>query len=149
MPPPYNAKRRIGSIRTVAFEGAPSFLLFRQNDDEFLWATPLNEGIAAVAVTTDPTLFSLSVPTGLKVNALFRAFLDNTKPTVGITFGSPDAAPSKWNTPPGNASLQNNANGAAGEFNIRTSTNAQIFVAGSAATTLYVSTTGWIDSRGK
>lgn len=149
LPTSYTKQRRIGSIRTDA---TPNIISFSQNGDEFLWPTTVND-VNVATLGTARTLFTLTVPTGIKVNALIRANenLSGGSPNVIIT--SPDEtdqAPSATGAPGADLIPSNTSANAAGRFNVRTNTSAQIGARSSAAsTTLLVSTFGWIDTRGR
>jgi hypothetical protein len=161
LPTSFGRKRRIGSIRT---DPAGNIMKFIQNGDQFLWLTPVPEAIPTSG--NPPTLpaaltqITLTVPTGVRVNALFRSRINHNASGFDVTFGPPDAPPAGWNIPNGNASLSNSANqnDGAGEFNILTNLSAQIDVypnvafpmtSASPGPTLNIATYGWVDTRGK
>ncbi len=143
MPSGYTKKRRIGSFRT---NSSADILAFSQNGNEFLWHTPVSDVVAA-ATTAGNTLNTLTVPTGIRVNALFIGQVSYLSGPVWGDFWSPDSAPS----PAGSAVLANVANSAGGgEFNVRTNTAAQIYSGFNGTTGIYyINTFGWVDTRGQ
>lgn len=77
LPTNYTQFRRIGSGRT---NGSAQWISFRQNGDEFDWATPvLDVNISAVA---NAALTALTVPTGVR-----------TQPKLQISVGCSGASP--------------------------------------------------------
>jgi len=143
MPAGYTKKRRIGSIRTDA---SSHILAFSQNGDEFLWAVAVGD-VNVSNLGTTATLFSLTVPTGMKVNSLNRLVVGAG--AGGVLISSPDENVVAFDSPPGNAnSLASGAQGLA--ISLRTSINGQIrTVASASSTVLQIATYGWIDTRGK
>jgi hypothetical protein len=148
LPSGYSYKRRLGSVRTDA---SSHILAFTQNGDEFLWSA----SVADVSVTnlgTTATLYSLSVPTGVKVNALFHAFFaHSTVANVNGLIQSPDEA--DGTAANGSIDFQTQGagtGGAGGSFNRRTDTSGRIkAVSNTASSVLRVNTYGWIDTRGR
>jgi len=146
MPTNYDRKRRIGSIVRVG----GSIKAFSQNGDEFLWLVAAGD-VSGVAISTTALTPALTVPTGIKVNALFNGNLFSaTAGALGL-LSAIDQTSSVANTPAGNASFYipaaNTSN--VGSFNIRTNTSGQIRVIASVASSYNISTFGWIDTRGK
>lgn len=146
------AFRRLGSFLT---DGSAQIINFSQNGDEFLWPTAVGD-VATVVPLTTAVLKALTVPTGVKVNALFRgSYGDSGASATAILFTSPDESDQAVGSGGGGSSLgspQASASfGSAGQFNIRTDTSARIRYRASGTTTNVVSifTYGWIDSRGK
>jgi hypothetical protein len=147
MPSGYTKKRRIGWVRTNA---SSQIIQFVQNGDEFLYITPIND-VDVTNLGTSATLFSLSVPNGVKVNALMTAGIGAATAGAAILINSPDQTASSVGSPLGNTSLwlQVAAQAAYGQFNIRTSVGGQIrAVANLASTTFVAATQGWVDTRG-
>ncbi len=145
------AFRRIGSFKT---DGSAQIVAFVQNGDEFLWATTVRDVASAVPLTT-AVLATLSVPTGVQTTALYRAAYGDSAGASGVLFTSlseTDQAVSL--TGPG-ASLESpQASGtfaAAGQFQTRANTSAQIRYRASVTTTnvLNIATYGWLDTRGR
>jgi hypothetical protein len=150
LPTNYTLFRRIGSLLT---NGSAQWVLFSQNGDEFLWSTPVND-INTTTLGTTPTLFSTSVPPGIKVNVMFRAYMIATSAQAGVLINSPDEAIAAVNSPNGNFSMQSGTIGTTAgtlvTLNVRTNTASQIrAVAQFAGTTLATATFGYIDTRGK
>lgn len=145
MPTNYTRKRRIGSMKT---DGSAQWVKFSQNGDEFLWDAVVNDGPGTIG-TTASTL-TLTVPPGLKVNALVYLNLSNSASSVSAAISSfdiTDAAVSTINrqlsTPAANVI-------ASGNFNVRTNTSRQIRARCDAAScNLDIGTYGWIDTRGR
>jgi hypothetical protein len=138
------AFRRIGSFMTNA---SSQITAFSQNDDEFLWGGPVND--FTTTLTTTSALFVLSVPTGVKVNALFNAGSAGGA-DISALFSSGDLAVQTVGLPAGNDSYTiSSAAAAAGQYNVRTNTSAQIRAVASASITISEATTGWVDTRGR
>ena len=95
---------------------------------------------------TTATLFTLSVPTGIKVNALYQ-FAATSGDDILIT--SPDEITVAQNVPVGNITANNSvASGSGG--NTRTNASSQIrAVANTSSIIFQLATYGWIDTRGK
>jgi hypothetical protein len=141
LPTNYTKKRRIGSIRTDA---SSHILAFSQNGDEFLWAAAVQD-VNTSTLGTTATIFTLTVPIGLKVNALFNFQFTGTDV---LLLSSLDQNSNATNSPVGNTTFGGNS--AAGPTNVRTNTSAQIRAVSSAAgATFQVATFGWMDTRGR
>jgi hypothetical protein len=150
MPAGYTKKRRVGAIRTDA---SAHVLAFSQNGDEFLWATPSTD-ISAATVGISPTLYSLSVPSGVKVNALYRGYFSNTTTGNFVLINSPDETATNANTPNGNLTQNIPSSSSVlgvGASNTRTNIAAQVRISSAANTgiSLTLATYGWIDPRGR
>lgn len=149
LPTNYTIFRRIGSMKT---DGSAQWVKFSQNGDEVLWdavvldLTSTNPGTAAASRT-------LTVPTGIKVNALVAVQSD----TTGIGDGRVSVSSlDKTDEVAPNAGLHQG--GGTATFiipllmNVRTNTSAQIRTrnqASGASSVLYLTTHGWIDRRGR
>lgn len=146
MPANYTLFRRIGSIKTAASQ----WVSFTQTGDQFIWAVTLTDvnNIATVASRVSKTL---TVPTGVVVDALIRAVVagTNSQALIFTSLQETDQAP--VNAASGLADVTSAA-GVAGLGNLSrlTNTSAQIGVRATGATTTYsIYTYGWIDSREK
>lgn len=148
LPANYTQFRRIGSGRT---NGSAQWVRFFQTGDQFLW-----DNLGALdfsgSSTTSATLTTLTVPTGVKVNALMNVLDNNATSNAQIYFSDPDCsdvAPSVSAWPLGSTGAPLNGTISTAQVRCTTNTSAQIrhrsTVAGS---TLRVATIGWIDSRG-
>lgn len=148
IPVAYTQFRRIGSGRT---NGSAQWVRFFQSGDQFLW-----DNLGALdfngSSTTSATLTTLSVPTGVKVNALMNVLDNNATSNAQIYFSDPDCsdvAPSVSAWPLGSTGAVLNGTISTAQVRCTTNTSAQVrhrsTVAGS---TLRVATIGWIDSRG-
>lgn len=153
MPANYTLKRRIGSIKT---DSSGDITLFSQNGDEFLWSAAVldidvtNAGTSAVSRT-------LSVPTGVKVDAIFNTMINHLSTDFAVyhsALDTADAAVSSTAAPLADIGSTT----AAGEtmfftrHRIRTNTSAQIRTRQSASSTNDVyrlATLGWVDTRGR
>jgi hypothetical protein len=155
MPANYTLKRRIGSILT---DSSGDIVLFSQNGDEFLWS----EAVLDVDITnpgTSAVTRTLSVPTGVKVEAIFTAYVKKVASDFHVKFSAldvTDAAASFTAAPLSSISASKSEDSASadvvGEYKIRTNTSAQIRSrAGNSAAgdILRISTAGWIDRRGR
>src|SRR5579872_5285060 len=69
LPSGYTLFRRVGSMRT---DGSSHWTAFIQVGREFLWVNDVVD-YTAQTVTTTASLLIITVPTGIQVNALFRA----------------------------------------------------------------------------
>ena len=144
LPTNYTKKRRIGSFKT---DGAAHILAFVQNGDEFLWKTSTPD-VNSVAIGTTALAPTLTVPTGVQVNALFRATQTNPG-AVGLLFTSPDENDQTGGLPNNDLTSPNGVYASA-RFNVRTNTNAQIRARSvSPGSTYWISTYGWIDTHGR
>jgi len=148
MPSGYTLKRRIGSFRT---NGSAQILAFAQNGDEFLWATPPTD-VSAATLGTTSTLYPLTVPPGVTVNALFAGSATSGG-NVSVLVQSPVIPAQSLSTQGAGSKLivvSATGNGAGGQFNIRTDTSRNIRAVASAnSVTLSIQTDGWIDRRGR
>jgi hypothetical protein len=147
MPTNYTLKRRIGSMKT---DGSAQWVKFTQNGDEFLWDAPVLD-LNGTAPPTSASSATLTVPTGVKVNALLCGNALGQAGGNAVMFSSLDMA----DTAPaigGIATITcNNAVYMAWAANVRTNTSAQIRQRSSSITSLlvYATTLGWIDRRGR
>jgi hypothetical protein len=147
MPANYTLKRRIGSMKS---DGSSQWIKFTQTGDTFIWdasKNDLNSGATFLARTS----LVLTVPTGVVVEALFRATLF---PGVAIYLNFTSLQES--DQAPGTAGINDMrsepATIDAGSFARLTNTSAQIGYRAdlnSGAGTLTVATYGWRDTRGK
>lgn len=155
MPASYDRKRRIGSI--VRSGGA--IKAFTQLGDEFLWKTTPVADVAATSTGTAAVTRTLTVPTGIQVDAIVQVGLDDDDGSnVEVAYISPldttDVAPSA--TAPRIADVStgkasDEADGSVVKY-VRTNTSAQVrsrVSASSADITLYLTTLGWVDDRGQ
>lgn len=149
LPSGYSYKRRLGSVKT---NGSAQFLAYSQTGDRFTWDTPTLDITAATPGGSAVTR-ALSVPTGVVVEACFNFELSGVT-NDAIEFSAlavADLAPSTTAAP----LSQFVAVGAAVTFSsfyrCLTNTLAQIRsrMLSGAGGTLYMSTTDWIDRRGR
>lgn len=156
MPANYDQKRRIGSI----LRESGAIVAFSQVGDEFLRKASVLD-VSANNPGTSAVTRTLSVPTGVKVWAMFNSTLNNTAgaDTAYVVFSELDrndeaanvsAAPGAQLGPGANVSGQLIIS--VGKFAIRTNTSSQIRSRVSysdANVTLYMMTHGWVDRRGR
>jgi hypothetical protein len=148
LPIGYTIYRRIGSLLT---DGSVHWMPYLQVGDEFIWPATVGD-VAVTNLNTTATLYTLTVPTGVQVNALFRCSVLNGSSVVSVLIQPPDQNTEAVGSVTGNGSLASPGSGLVvrGHFNIRTNTSAQIrAVATVASTTFDVTTYGWVDRRGK
>ena len=152
LPSNYTLFRRIGALRANAVQ---QWARFSQHGDEFLWDLPTLDinfsGSTALQVAT------LSVPTGVRVNALIAAA--GIAPGTGAGQGrawimSPDtnSAGALAATTNFNVGIFTSASGSQnwGMLNVRTNNAAQVYHSSEISTmALLVTTHGWIDTRGR
>lgn len=138
----YTAYRNIGSIIR-----ATSIKPFAQDGDEFLWKVAIADKSGA-SISTSAALIALTVPTGVKVRALFSAGADNGSGSV--LFTSPDQTDSATTLSTIYSYAQNAATAAfTPHFPLRTDTSGQIRVVANGAVTYDVVTHGFIHPRGR
>lgn len=157
MPATYTLKRRIGSAK---LDGSKNWTLFLQTGNEFMWDTPpasdisaTNPGIVAITQT-------LTVPTGVKVQAILNAKVYNgtgsqTNAWLLSDLSQSDIAPSATASPLGSVISGNTtatATTAGAQVRVWTNTSAQIRsrlnISGAADATVAI-TIGWVDTRGR
>lgn len=149
MPSGYDRKRRIGSIVRVS----SAIKAFSQNADEFLWLTPASDA-SSVTVGTDSLLVALTVPSGIKVNAIFNSgMVSNTVGTV-LLVTSPDQTAVAVGSIVGDATHYTHVASAAAiaALSVRTNTSGQIRLVSNATAetcTFSIATRGFFDTRGR
>lgn len=147
-PANYSKKRRIGSIKSDA---ASHILSFSQNGDEFLWSIPTMD-VNFNSLGTSAVVFTLAnVPSGVKVNAILSGVMQNPTASQILYISSLDQsdqpASSVFITAQNIAAA---TDGVIPFLSIRTNLSAQIRArASNAATILFLSVNGWIDTRGR
>lgn len=143
--------RRIGSFLT---DGSAHIIAFTQLNDNFIWGTPVND-VNANNLTNSGATYTLTVPTGLNVQALFNASYSNTGGNGGrVQIYSPSQATAGIGTNTGsNFQLYNEVTSQyeGGQFAVFTNTSAQIKAISSATSgnSFSIWTNGWVDSRGR
>lgn len=148
MPASYDLKRRIGSVRT---DGSGNLLAFSQWGDHFLWSTIVEDQDGTIGGTASD--ITLSVPTGVKVEAFGTAYLTTSGGGMAMLSAKDqsDAAPSLSAAP--GVLLASDGSGAnqAASWRLRTNTSAQIRARASGASTetVRIWTQGWVDRRGR
>lgn len=146
MPTNYTLKRRIGTIKT---NGSAQWTKFLQLNDEFLWDVPVGD-VAASAPGTSGTNYTLSVPTGIQVNAIGSGAWFFVTAGNYLKLSSPSTTGAAASS--SNFSLYSSSGTTPGTtgFSIRTNTSGQIRArADGSGGSLYIITDGWIDARGK
>lgn len=152
MPANYTYKRYIGGLRT---DGSAQWIKFIQDGDFFQWDVPsldvnaTNPGTAAV-------LAPLALPNGVALTAIISVFLNNaTTSNIAVLFSDPAMTDNAPNTT-GNYSFVASTTGvlaiSGGQFQVKTSTAQTIryrLSASGANDLIKISTTGWIDRRGR
>lgn len=150
IPAGYSLFRRVGSIRT---DSGPHIIAFHQYGDEFWWDTSIlditttNPGSAAVTAT-------LSIPTGLKVQAIITPNAFDSTQTCQIYTSSLDSADL---TPAFSTDIETGAadttqEGIGANVYIWSNTSGQIryrMSRSSASLAVKIRTLGWVDQRGK
>ncbi|SKA37808.1 hypothetical protein SAMN02745126_05961 [Enhydrobacter aerosaccus] len=149
LPAAYTLYRRIGAMLT---DSSGRWVAFSQSGDEVLWLSPPID-VSAAALGTTSTLYALSVPNGVVVNALTRVSVIGAG-NVSILIQSPAENVQAVSTQGAGASLTvvngSSGNGAAGHFIVRTNGLQQIrIVASTGGVQLSVVTDGWVDRRGR
>lgn len=150
----YAQYRRLGSVLT---DGSANIIGFTQDGDEFLLNTPEND-FNASAPGTGAVLRALTVPTGIKVEAIVTGYYVDDSPAGAafVLFTSPDQSdtvPTQTVHSFGFAATgATRASASGAHMRIRTNTSGQIRTRVSQSTadhTLVGVTHGWIDQRGK
>lgn len=155
LPAGYTLFRRIGSMKTTA---ASQWAAFVQEGDEFLWSVSVGD-VNVTTLSTTATLFTLSVPTGVKVIAQFSIMTDRVvaNGTQSVYITSPDQS-DEASTSPGTAGaitmgIFNQGSTEivmATEIRRRTDTLARIRARAVGALGQFaVQTYGWMDPRGR
>lgn len=143
MPSSYDRKRRIGAMKT---NGSGQWTKFTQTHDTFIWDTVVNDLSAGTA--TSRTNVTMTVPTGVVVEALFRAAITlgaGNAATIFTSLQESDQAPVS-----GRLSDLSTASNSAGSFERLTDTSARIgYRNESGSLSTYIYTYGWRDFRGK
>ncbi|WP_292962059.1 hypothetical protein [Nitrobacter sp.] len=149
LPTNYTLFRRIG---TMFCNSSSQWMKFSQNGDEFLWDVALNNVGSSPGTTAIQTV-ALSTPPGIKTTALLNvsgqggAGSDGRGWIFSTETNSAGALSTSSTTINFGAS---NANQTWGTFRIRTNTSSQIKYAMLSTTGIpLITTTGWIDDRGK
>lgn len=148
LPTNYTVFRRIGSMLT---DGSAHWVKFVQLGNDFLLSTPVSD-ISVVNLGNTGTLYTLTVPLGIQVDAEWRAFALNAIAGTQILLSSPDETDVTPGNVTGNVTIRIAVDNSlsAGTGAIRTNTSSQIRArSNSASTTLGLVTSGWIDSRGQ
>lgn len=144
LPSGYIYKRRDGSVLTDA---SSHILAFTQKDSKkFEWASaPGDQNFVA---SFSSGLLTLSVPTGITVDALIRANAASAGPAYQVLIQDPAESSSAVNTPTGNFQLVNDTGGSSGgQFQITTDTSGRVRAGSSLANISFrIVTFGWIDT---
>lgn len=150
IPAAYTLSRRIFSWKT---DGSSHWIAATQTADQFIWTSAVID-MNGVTLTASRVSTTLTVPTGIVVNALFRSFLSSSTGAASIftSLQEADVAPTTGvaNAAVGPADLVVSNGNEAGSFARLTNTSAQIGVRSNTTTgILSTYTYGWIDTRGK
>jgi len=145
MPANYTIKRRIGSMKT---NGSAQWTAFSQNGDEFLWLAPVGDADTVTPANTSAASLTLTVPTGVKVDARFTFELDWVSGAPNGYISSLDQT--DISTGFIGPYVTTDSQSSIVDMEVRTNTSAQIRVRFNATTCVYYCyTNGWRDSRGR
>ena len=151
LPPGYTTFRRLGSILTT---GGSQITDFSQKTNQFLWKDPPLD-IEATGVGTTAANRTLTVPLGIKVQAIMNVTFANPDGASSLYLSSPDvddeAAVGSGAGPLATvvADTTNSKRFSGGVVTIRTNTSRQIRSRASLAnSSLDISVLGWLDDRG-
>src|SRR3990167_6757182 len=155
LPTNYTKQRRLGSILT---DGSSAINVFTQYGDEFLWATPPALNVESTAPGTSAVTATATTPNGVITLAQMQAFVVPGTTNNIIVYVSPlvaaDNAPSSTASPLGSGPAPQTT--AAGfpstQVRVWTNTSRQFrfrLSASGAADIIRMSTTGWMDRRGR
>jgi len=148
----YTAYRRIGS---VIITSGNTIYQFIQNGDEFYFKNTFLDQSNNV-ITSTSKLLGLSTPKGITTKAIFNFHISSTSTRRTIYFSSPsvtDQLPATTTAPAGQWTTPNptandiSAGGSHGM--VWTNTSGQIRARASNNMSLYLTTIGWIDRRGR
>lgn len=141
LPANYTIYRRIGSGLT---NSSAQWVLFTQTGNNFIWSVSPQDA-NAVTPTTSQVAKTLTVPTGIVVEALFRIQLATG---IGISLTITSLQETDQNI--GDIGSGTAGINVFGWFSRLTNTSAQIGVRGAAASGAYsIFTYGWVDRRGQ
>jgi hypothetical protein len=157
MPTNYTLKRRIGSMKT---NGSAQWTKFIQNGDSFTWDVPTADVNGAGNPGTAAVLRTMSTPLGVIVEAkLFAVASASSGPTdspSAVYISDPAVTDTAASTSAGSIYLYQGAAAAVGQggaqVRVFTDTSSQVRTrlnTSAAGTSLYMSTIGWNDRRGK
>jgi hypothetical protein len=139
MPTNYDYKRRIGSI--VRTGGA--IKAFYQTGDKFMWTVPVYDLSSGTA--TSATAVTLTIPAGIKVEAILGVGLSAAGAGSNASVFDPDVASS--------VSANIYATFTAyieSIYRVFTNTSGQVkYFKSVAATNVFIQTHGWVDTRGR
>lgn len=144
LPTGYVFKRRVGSVLT---SGSTQFIDFQQNGDNFRWSIPPLDGNNA-ATTSSYAALLISVPLGVvveawgNVNSIGGVPLQIRPPFASDAAVTNSASPLATSGPP-------SAGFVGGKWLCRTNTTSQIQWASTSASNSYLTTEGWLDTRGR
>lgn len=151
MPTNYTLKRRIGAMKT---NGSAQWTMFTQVDDDFYWATPVQD-INAVPALALATTALPSVPSGVRVIANLVGFGQNTTAAVSMNI-QPTLDSTAVSAAVGSvvrlAGAGTDIGQGFGPIGILTDTSAQVYIGANnndAGNILRASVVGWKDFRGK
>lgn len=146
LPTNYTVSRRIGAMKT---DGSSQWTAFAQTYDTFIWAVAVQD-VNGITTTTSRVNKTLTVPTGVNVEALFRGSFQTNSGSGGIIFSS-----TQENTAAASSAVNTDLTGSgpmwtSGSFERITNTSAQIGARSNISDGAYsISTYGWKDFRGK
>lgn len=142
-PSGWSVVRRLGSLVT---DSSANFRPFYQNLDHFLLkAPPLDY---SSALSTSAASLTLSVPSGIRVEATLS--ISSGTGAIAISFYSPDQTDQTPSLTVAPLNQLYPSNGRSKQIRIWTNASSQIrAVAASGTPTVYVSTNGWVDYRGR
>jgi hypothetical protein len=143
MPTNYDYKRRIGAI----IRSGGAILAFSQNGDEFLLLTNVNS-VASEATSTTAALKTMTVPIGIKVNAIISLRVDYVSASTAVLITSPDQTDVAAATANQTVTVTSGSTPNSVVLSQRTNTSGQIRIrSSSTGATQIITTYGWIDTR--
>lgn len=143
MPAGYTAHRRVGTI----FRASAAIRPFTQFEDEIRFTTIIND-VAVSNLSTTQVLFTLSVPTGKAVDAVFQLEETNATAQTRVVLATPTDADEAATVAPSIRNVTSSISTFQGHLRLRTNTSAQIGARSAvASTTLGIYTRGWIETR--
>lgn len=152
IPSGYTTKRRLGSVRTNA---SSQVIAFRQIGNKFLWRVPVNDYPVTTNPGTGAITPSLTVPSGVQVDAIIWFWLESDTNAPGRKVALITSLEQDDSTPAaGGRSSISAGSGSTGtgssqsEFIVTTNTSRQIrsrLVPSDVGTRMAITTVGWID----
>lgn len=150
MPTNYTIKRRIGWGRT---DGAGKWLKFTQYGDRFMWDVPINDVNGAATAAGSRTARTVTCPPSTEFvgTIALNTTAANVTETALITTSDMTDTAASANLFTITVRAANDGATARGgvDCQFKLNSSSQLFDRGTAASTMYYNTRGWVDTRGR